>query len=86
LARGRIERSGADKADDWHRRLLRMCDARPASRFIARSCSTSTRNTFISMSNSFSSRRMTGSGSGASHGLGPEIGLEGIANARENSR
>ena len=40
-----------------------------ASRFIARSCSTSTRNTFISMSNSFSSRRMTGSGSGASHGL-----------------
>jgi hypothetical protein len=39
-----------------------------ASRSIARSCSTSTRNTFISMSNSFSSRRMTGSGSGASHG------------------
>jgi hypothetical protein len=42
-----------------------------ASRSIARSCSTSTRNTFISMSNSFSSRRITGSGSGASHGWDP---------------
>ena len=46
-----------------------------ASCSIARSCSTSTRNTFISMINSFSSRRITGSGSGASHGWGTGNGV-----------
>jgi len=46
-----------------------------ASRSIARNCSTSTRNTFISMSKSFSSRRITGSGSGASHAGTPENGI-----------
>ena len=39
-----------------------------ASSLIERDCSTSMRKRFISMSSSFSSRRMTGNGSGASQG------------------
>ena len=40
--------------------------------FIERDCSTSMRRKFISMSSSFSSRRMTGNGSGAFPRLGSE--------------
>ena len=46
-----------------------------ASSLIERDCSTSMRRKFISMSSSFSSRRMTGNGSGASQGWGPRNGL-----------
>ena len=46
-----------------------------ASSLIERDCSTSMRKRFISMSNSFSSRRMTGNGSGAYQGWGPRNGL-----------
>ena len=46
-----------------------------ASSLIERDCSTSMRRRFISMSSSFSSRRMTGNGSGASQGWGPRNGL-----------
>ena len=46
-----------------------------ASSLIERDCSTSMRKRFISMSSSFSSRRMTGNGSGASQGWGPRKGL-----------
>jgi hypothetical protein len=47
-----------------------------ASSSIARSCSTSVRSQFSSMSNSFISRRITGSGSGASHGWGASNGIK----------
>ena len=46
-----------------------------ASSLIERDCSTSMRKRFISMSSSFSSRRMTGNGSGASQGWGPRNGV-----------
>jgi hypothetical protein len=46
-----------------------------ASSLIERDCSTSMRKRFISMSSSFSSRRMTGNGSGASQGWVPRNGL-----------
>jgi len=46
-----------------------------ASSLMERDCSTSMRKRFISMSSSFSSRRITGNGSGASQGWGPRNGL-----------
>jgi hypothetical protein len=42
---------------------------------ISRSCSTSTRSTFNSMSSSFISRRITGTGSGAFQGGGSGNGM-----------
>ena len=70
-SRRHLSRPSVSRFTDAEKNASLAC----ASSLIERDCSTSMRKRFISMSSSFSSRRMTGNGSGASQGWGPRNGV-----------